>query len=282
MEYLMPKTGFLSYMGGKTYIADWIINKFPSHSTYVDVFGGGASIIFAKEPSLVEIYNDKWGEIVHLFLTLRDHSKELQEYLKYTPASRDLYSVYFEKYENKDYKDDIEKTGLIFYLLRCSRNSMVNKGNWKVAATRMPARQIKQVTDNLFEFVERFRNVNIENLDFRDCITKFDSEETLFYCDPPYLHLNHYQLKFKYRDHYQLAKLLGDIKGKVAISYYPKDSIYDLYPEDKWFFSEIEVTKYSNVIKSGKKQKEIELLITNYEPLEYKISKSKNLMELGE
>ena len=43
------KHGFLGYVGGKRYIADWIVSYFAKHHVFVDVFGGSGSIIFEKE-----------------------------------------------------------------------------------------------------------------------------------------------------------------------------------------------------------------------------------------
>ena len=39
---------------------------------------------------------------------------------------------------------------------------------------------------------ERLRNVCIENLGYDECIRRYDSEDTLFYSDPPYLNSEHY------------------------------------------------------------------------------------------
>lgn len=39
-----------------------------SHETYVEVFGGGVSILFAKTPSKCEVYNDIDEDLVNFFL----------------------------------------------------------------------------------------------------------------------------------------------------------------------------------------------------------------------
>jgi len=35
----------LSYMGAKTVMARWIIEHFPHHTVFVDVFGGGGGAV---------------------------------------------------------------------------------------------------------------------------------------------------------------------------------------------------------------------------------------------
>lgn len=262
----MVKHRFLRYMGGKTFAANWIVSKFPPHRCFVDVFGGGASIIFAKKPSLVEIYNDIWSDMVNLFLILRNKPKELQSYLKYTPISHELYNEYREKFSSGKYKDEVERAAITFFLLRCSMNGNISSG-WHMCNCRNHAHSIKVATDNLIDFAERFRRIIIENLDFRECIKKYDSNKTLFYCDPPYLRLKHYKYSFKYRDHRDLAKVLNNIQGKAIISYYPDVAIPRFYQENKWFYFEKQFPKYSQVVKSGENREYgTELLITNYEP----------------
>lgn len=39
------------WMGGKRRLATAIINVFPEHQCYVEVFGGGAAVLFEKQPS---------------------------------------------------------------------------------------------------------------------------------------------------------------------------------------------------------------------------------------
>lgn len=49
----------IKYYGGKSYMTDIIISHFPKdYSVYIEGFGGGASVLFAKERDKLEIYND--------------------------------------------------------------------------------------------------------------------------------------------------------------------------------------------------------------------------------
>ena len=47
----------------------------PRHRIYVEPFGGGASLLFAKAPAPVEVYNDVDSGLVHFFRVLRDPEK---------------------------------------------------------------------------------------------------------------------------------------------------------------------------------------------------------------
>ncbi|MBK8477480.1 MAG: DNA adenine methylase [Opitutaceae bacterium] len=79
--------------------------------------------------------------------------------------------------------------------------------------------------------------VTIENLDFRKIIPKFDSPDTLFYIDPPYPMSTRsaggkgYVHEMADECHRQLAWLLHQSQGKVAISGYACPLYDQLYAD---------------------------------------------------
>jgi site-specific DNA-adenine methylase len=72
----------------------------------------------------------------------------------------------------------------------------------------------------------------IYNLDYKDIISKYDSESTFFYVDPPYMGKEEYYINhdFNKDTHKELSEVLNNIKGKFLLSYYYFDGIEDLYP----------------------------------------------------
>ena len=67
--------------------------------------------------------------------------------------------------------------------------------------------------------------VQIENRPAIDVIRLYDSPQTLFYCDPPYLHETRgdssaYGFEMDQEAHHELARALHRVKGKAAISGY--------------------------------------------------------------
>jgi len=263
-------------MGGKSYIADWIVSYFPRHITYVEVFGGAASVLFNKPRSKVEVYNDLWGDVVCLFEVLRDESNGLINFLELTPCSREIYYKFQEKWIKRRFSSRVERAGVIFYLLCISRNSKVFT-DFPIRKARSSARKYCFHKERIPKFAKRLKDVVIENLDFREVIPKYDSEETLFYCDPPYYGVEHYVFSFTYRDHYELSKLLNSIEGKAVVSYYPNREIEQLY--NSWFRVEKVVPKYSSVT-SGKREFVTELLLMNYKPKKVSLMKAKPLGEI--
>lgn len=79
--------------------------------------------------------------------------------------------------------------------------------------------------EGLSEIVQRLLRVQIENAPALEVIKRYDSPQTLFYCDPPYPHdsrsdTNAYGFEMTENEHLKLAEVLHNVKGKVAISSY--------------------------------------------------------------
>lgn len=116
------------------------------------------------------------------------------------------------------------------------------------------------------EIGERLLRVQIENRPAIDVIRLYDSEDTLFYCDPPYVHDTRgdskaYGHEMTDDQHHELAEVLNSAKGKVAISNYDCSLMDRLYPKKRWQ----KVTGPSRTIHSTKDVRS-EVLWVNYDP----------------
>jgi DNA adenine methylase len=116
--------------------------------------------------------------------------------------------------------------------------------------------------DGLSEIVQRLLRVQIENSPAIEVIQRYDSEETLFYCDPPYPHdsrgdANAYGYEMTDDEHRQLADVLKNVKGKVALSGYHCDLLDKLYAD--WEYIESSPKQCLSV-----KQPRTEVLWINY------------------
>ena len=80
----------LRYHGGKYRMAPWIISHFPAHDTYVEPYGGAASVLLAKPRCRAEVYNDLDHRIVNVFRVVRNPAtaQELRRRLMLTPFAR--------------------------------------------------------------------------------------------------------------------------------------------------------------------------------------------------
>jgi len=74
-----------------------LLTLVPPHQAYCEPFGGAASLLLAKQPSAIEAYNDLNGDLVNLFMIVRDHPLQFLERIYLLPYSRQL----FEQWSNE-------------------------------------------------------------------------------------------------------------------------------------------------------------------------------------
>lgn len=227
----------LKWYGGKYYLANWIIEHFPEHRIYLEPFGGGASVLLNKAPVDVETYNDIDLRLTRFFRCLRDHGEEFVR-----KVSLILYSqVEFEAASEYPIgATHIEMAILDFVRWR---QSFAGKGqSWSYTTKRARGGMAGDVNawwtaiDQLPEIIDRLRRVQITCQSAFDVIPRFDHEETLIYCDPPYVHdtrcqqsTNVYQTEMQDEDHRRLAALLVKCKSAVVLSGYDSPLYDELY-----------------------------------------------------
>jgi DNA adenine methylase len=231
------------FHGGKFRLAPWIIEHLPAHRTYVEPFGGMASVLIRKPQSYAEIYNDRSGDLVNLFRVLRAPrlSKQLVKEIRLTPFAREEFELAYEPTDDK-----VERARRL--LVRCGmgfgstgQSKRVRTG-FRGSATRSgttPAHDWAGQPQNLEAVIERLRGVTIENRPAVKVIQYHDSPETLFYLDPPYVHdvrswihsKDAYDHEMSNDDHADLAKLCKAVSGMVVLSGYRCDLYDELYAD---------------------------------------------------
>lgn len=128
---------------------------------------------------------------------------------------------------------------------------------------------IRRVRDE--KLISKLNKVkSFECLDFEKHIQKYDSKQTLFYCDPPYFgtESKYYRGKehFGIEGHKRLSKILNNIEGKFILSYYDFDGLDKFYPKDKFRWETKSFTKATTTItnKSLEEKQGHEVLIMNF------------------
>lgn len=219
-----PKRPLLRYFGGKWILANWIISHFPAHTIYTEAFGGGASVLLRKERSYAEIYNDLDQEIVNLFKVARESGEELCDQLRLTPYSRDEFEL---SYQGSDCPiEQARRTLVRSYMGHGSTMTRLTVGGRlmrtgfrtysKKNRRSIPAHDWKTYPDSL---------PAIENTQACKILQTHDSDQTLHYLDPTYLHSTRgrcdgYRHEMKDAEHVELLQFVRQLKGKVALSGY--------------------------------------------------------------
>lgn len=247
----------LSYIGGKNRLATRIIETFPSHKTYAEVFAGGAQVLFRKEPSSVEVLNDIDGEIVNFFRVCQHHHEEFLRYFKFALVSRRAFDLL--KATEPATLTDIQRAARYFYLLKNSFASLVRHPNYHWHVVQKPGFNLEKLPELIEKTHKRLERVQIECLPYEEILKRFDRPETLFFCDPPYFGRKLYKYNFTTADFEKLAERLREIQGKFVLSLNDTPEVRDLFRH--FSVREMELA-YSAQKHAGRKYDEV--LITNF------------------
>lgn len=232
----------VQWVGGKGIIGSWIVSHFTQHQQFIDVFGGGASVILAKPPSAIEVYNDLDEGLVNFWRVVRDWPKfnELQHRIKLTPYSRQEFEEAKTNWASQT--DEIDRAFQWFLVARMSFSGDFNAG-WS-HSVGMSRRGMAGAVSRYLSAIEmlpavhlRFMRVQIEHSDFRMILRRYDSPDTLFYCDPPYIQetrkSTRYRVEMTNTDHEEMVSMLLGLKGKAVLSGY-RHPIYEPLETAGW------------------------------------------------
>jgi DNA adenine methylase len=258
----------VKWPGGKRYLAKRITGYFPNHRIYLEVFGGGASVLLNKTPVQVEVYNDLDLRITRLFRVLRDQGERFLERVRLIPYSQ----VEFETAGSyPPGGSELEKAICDFILWR---QSFGGKGeSWSYTTTRARGGMAGDVNawwtaiENLPEIIDRIRRVQILCQSAFDAIPRFDHSEALIYCDPPYVHSNRerhsrrvYHSEMTDDEHRDLGKILSKCRAKVIVSGYPSALYDEIFAG--WRVASFDIANHA--ARGHKKERENECIWMNF------------------
>jgi len=254
-------------VGGKYKITDWIIGLLPHHNIYCDVFGGsfsvGLSIEKKSNTNYRKVYNDIDCHASNLFTVLRDNYEILASKIENTPYSRKDFEDACDLLENiKDFSN-IDKIEWARQYIIFNRQSIFGKEDkhWCIARKGENNCMTWHSVPELIKIVgQKLKETYIECDDYSNVIDRWDSEETLFYCDVPYIGVEtdfYRPNKGHGFDHGLFAKKIKSVKGSWAISYYDSAIVRELYSGYDFYTKDVK----KNMQTKKKKDSEIELLI---------------------
>jgi DNA adenine methylase len=261
-----------AWYGGKRRMAAKLIPLFPEHQIYVEVFGGSGAVLFAKPPSNLEIFNDLHSGVVHFYRALQDPKRatKIREMLALMPHSREEFYACRDDWEAEE--DEIKKAYKWLYSIVHSFSSIGD--TFAVSRDKNHLSNSTNPGTSIHTACYRMKKVVIENLDFRRLIPLYDTPNTFFYCDPPYVLTarttgKDYKHEMTQQDHEELITLLLSVKGKVMLSGYAS-SVYDPLISVGWQKREFKVTLGASrkSLMAWKDIDRTEVIWMNYSPPE--------------
>ena len=233
------------WYGGKYSHLDWLLNLLPDSNHYCEPYAGSGAVLLNRPPALIETYNDLDGEVVNFFRVLREKRDDLIEALALTPFSREEFAQACEYDKSVSTFERARRFYIRARQVRTGLAQTASIGRWanckqtsRAGMSGVVSRWIGGI-EKLEFIAERLLRVQIENRPAIDIIKIYDDPNTLFYCDPPYIHETRgdnkaYGYEMTDEQHRDLANVLNNVVGKVALSNYDCKLMDELYPTQKW------------------------------------------------
>ena len=287
----MQRLSLIPYIGGKHYVIPKLIELMPKHTTYVELFGGSAKLLLNKKPSTVEVYNDLDNYLFFIFKAVsdRDIYKRIYKYFKNSIISRSLYLYHKNLIKNHFPKDIVneyvklkqenpdfiaELAFAIIYNIKYSfkKTPNITKGHFGYNVSNTGGIDIPFTIQlkRLYLIHKRLSRVIIECDDYKKIIDRYDTPNTFFFVDPPYIGLDYYNHNFTLEQHLEMLDKLKKVKGKVLIIHNDNE-VYDNHLLNnghfkKFTFENLKFSKVKNRIISEKKySKYKEAIYINYD-----------------
>jgi DNA adenine methylase len=244
----------LKWHGGKAYLAARIIGLMPPHLHYVEPYFGGGQVLFARDPAdrrlwwpgrtsdkreaggVSEVINDIHQDLMNFYAVLKDAEAfgRLEHLLSLTLHSEAEWEAARDVLDGTG-GDPVLRAAAFF---TCCRQSLSGRMDAFASTVRTRLRGGRNdgvnawwsAVEGLEAVHRRLRGVKVLNRPALDVIRSEDTEATLFYLDPPYLHTTRTAAVYAYEmteaDHREMLDLLCRVKGKAILSGYPND-LYD-------------------------------------------------------
>jgi len=281
--YQMVNSPF-KWVGGKSRLRKQVIALLPVHTCYVEPFAGAAWVLFGKPPSDVEVLNDIDQELITFFRVVKEKPEELIASLEWELVSRAEF-LRLVKLDSKQLTD-VQRAHRFYYLIMAGWGGELKYPRFQTSISdgghgNRLIGALKTLRERLSPVYERLKTVIIENLDWEECINRYDSPTTVLYIDPPYPDngCNYAYNMRDWKDHEHIADRLRNAKSKWILSSYDIPEIRNLYEQDYI----VAVQSFSGMKTQKKSQERVinkEVLITNFLPDSTAVSRIEGLRQM--
>lgn len=238
-----------------------ILPLIPDHHLYTEVFCGGGAIFWAKQPSPIEVINDKNSCLTTFYKVLKQDFEALKQAIESTLHSREAYRKALNIYRNPSGYSELEIAWAVF--VSCNQSFLcIIGGGW--AYQRLGKNRSAIKFDNAKVNVskvlsDRLARVSVENDDALAVLRRFDCDGAFHYIDPPYIGTDCGHYGGYGEDQFAaLLEWLAQAKGKWLLSSFDNKLLENQSIKNNWFTRRITKRKPSN------KTTKVEVLTANY------------------
>ncbi|HZG50767.1 MAG TPA: DNA adenine methylase [Pyrinomonadaceae bacterium] len=260
----------IKWVGGKSRLRKFIIPLIPAHTCYVEPFAGAAWVLFGKRSSDVEILNDREQELTNFFQVVKDKPEDLIASFEWELVSR----TEFERLAGLDpmQMTDVQRAHRFYYLIMAGWGGELHYPRFQTSITdgghgNRLFGALKTLRQRLEPIHKRLSTVIIENLDWQDCVDRYDRKGTVMYIDPPYPGngCNYSHNMRAWDAHKVLSERLNRTQCNWILSSYDKPEVRELFTQ--YFITPVQSSSGMNTKKnSSTRVLNKEILITSFRP----------------
>jgi len=279
---------YFRWIGGKSKLVKLILRLIPKHKTYVEPFIGAGWVFWSKTPSEVEVINDLDGRLIKFYEGLReidDLKKVIDKYgWAYRKDEQEVRAMFdrAKKIIERPNHDIDEFVWAFLFVNKFSYagrmfNSTFNPRRFKDCIR--PYCGITTLLKDFHKINKRLKNTVIMNEDWSVPTKQYDSADTFFYFDPPYVGTSDdsftdsdYKTRSKAPSPKGIFKILSGLNGKFILSYDDHPSVLKYI--DKYGFYSMFVELDYEVRKIDRNKKVREVIVSNFD-----LKKQKSLLD---
>ncbi len=181
-------------------------------------------MIARQPPRTVEVYNDIDQNVYNVFATVKTGIEEILQLLEGTTHDRQQYKICRRVLTDPD-ESNIRKAWafVVCGTIGFSAHPALANGCTRYERRR---RALRTLPGKLHWWHKRLQPVHLENRTWQEIVERYDSPDTFFFCDPPYLPgvlrkaCKYYQHDMDADAHVELIERLRKIKGRCMICGY--------------------------------------------------------------
>jgi DNA adenine methylase len=256
----------INYYGSKVMMLPKILPYIPEHKVYTEVFLGGASLFFAKEPAKIEILNDINGNVVNFYKIAKKQFESLK-----TEIDSTLYSEQEFKEARQLYKTSTEKESVMRawgFFVACNQSFMNNpESSWSYSSGKNAATTFQNKKERFDErYVKRLEHVQVFCRDAVKCLQNTNVENAFHFVDPPYFNADMGPYSgYTEADFERLLIQLESTTGKFLLTTYPSDILKKYTEKNGWHTVEFILPNSASRVGKGEKMRmKTEVFTFNY------------------
>lgn len=220
------------WVGGKAYLCREILPRIAAipHEFYGEPFIGMAGVFLRRaRPARIEAINDLSSDVVTLFRVAKHHPEALAAELRLSLVSRADFKMLLDV--DPSTLTDIQRAARFIRLQRLRYSGKPDSRSFAIRSTVAKSFDTTALREAIDALHDRLARVCIEQLDWREFLTRYDRPGALFYLDPPYFGCEHYYGRglFQRSDFADMAEILGSLKGRFLLSLNDRPEVRDMF-----------------------------------------------------